>query len=268
MFHAEDRLGAAGIAATLGVFSNAALVDLYGQAADGEGDVGRDAPTALLRAAYVGDDDSKRLAAIRELWSGADKQPGGKYAFEILTARAAARIKPSDSFASDYAQLIASMMSAGLDIQAQRWAPLVEASGLADDAWALLAVGAPRRTVTISSGQIEDYGSRLGSEGAHKVRLLIAALAGLGRISAGDAAGLAESYDFPIAGNNRYTVMLDRASARGEQGTVAVLAAVGMQTRDWKYVPPLHLYHIIAALRRTGNEPVARMIAAEALSRL
>jgi len=43
---------------------------------------------------------------------------------------------------------------------------------------------------------------------------------------------------------------------------------VGMQTHDWRYVPPAHLYHVVAALRRTGNEPAARMIAAEALSRL
>lgn len=268
MFHAADRLGAAGIAATLGVFSNTALVDLYAQAADSEGDVGRDAPTALLRTAYVGDDDASRMSAIRDLWASGKEQPGGTYAFEILTARAAARIKPNDSFASDYARLIASMLSAGLDTQATRWASLIEATDKADDAWAMLAVGAPRAAVTITADRVDDYGSSLASEDVHKVRLLIAALAGLGRLSAGDAARLAEDYEFPIASQDRYTHMLDRASARGEQGTVAVIAAAGMQTRDWKYVPPLYLYHIIAALRRTGNEPIARMIAAEALSRL
>lgn len=268
MFHAADRLGAARVAATLGIFSNTALVDLYSQAADGEGDVGRDAPTALLRTAYVGDDDSARMSAIHDLWSSAKEQPGGRYAFQILTARAAARIKPSDSFISDYTPLIASMLSAGLDTQAMRWGSLVEAEGKADDAWALLAVGAPRSVVAISSGKIDDYASGLGSEGVHKVRLFIAALAGLGRLSANDAVKLAEGYDFAIAAQDRYTRVLDRASARGEQGTVAVIAAAGMQTRDWKNVPPLYLYHIIAALRRTGNEPAARMIAAEAISRL
>jgi hypothetical protein len=267
MFHAEDRLGAAAIAATLGVFSNAALVDLYAQAADGEGDVGRDSPTARLRAAYVGDDDSARMSAIRDLWSGAEEKPGGLYGFEILTARAAARIKPSDSFSSDYAKLIASMLSAGLDVQAARWASLVEAEGKADDAWALLAVGLPRRSVTISGSKVDDYASRLGSDGAHKARLVIAALGGLGRITPAELASLAEDYDLPITQQNEYTRVLDRASARAEQGTVAVLAAAGMQTRDWKYVPPVYLYHIIAALKRTGNEPIARMIAAEAISR-
>lgn len=268
MFHAEDRVGAAGIAATLGVFSNAALVDLYSEIADHEGDVGRDAPAARLRAAYVGDDDSAKMSALRALWDGADKQPGGRYAFEILTARAAARLRPSDSFSSDYARLIASMLSAGLDIQAAHWGALVEADGSADDAWALLAVGAPRRVVTISAGQVDKYGSRLGSDGKHKAQLLIAGLAGLGRLSPGEIDSLAESYELPLATQNRYTRVLDRAAARGEQGTVALLAAIGMQTNGWKNVPPLHLYHIVAALKRTGNEPAARMIAAEAISRL
>lgn len=268
MFHPEDRVSAAGVAATLGVFSNAALVDLYSEIGEREGDAGRDTPTAKLRAAYVGDDDSARMSAIRDLWSEGEKQPGGIYAFEILTARAAARLKPSDSFASDYPRLMASMLSAGLDTQAARWASLVEAGGSVDDAWALLAVGAPQRVVTITAGQVDDYGARLGPEGAHKVRLLIAALAGLGRLSPTDVSGLADSYELPITAQNRYTRVLDRAAARGEQGTVALLAAVGMQTNGWKNVPPVHLYHITAALRRTGNEAVARMIAAEAISRL
>jgi len=267
MFHAEDRVGAATIAATMGVFSNAALVDLYGEMADREGDVGRDAPTALLRAAYIGDDDEARMTAIRDLWSKGEDKPGGVYGAQILTARAAARLKPSDSFSSDYGKLIASMLSAGFDIQAQRWASLVEAEGSADDAWALLAVGAPSRVVGISASKVENYASGVGSDNAYKARLLIAALGGLGRLTPGELAQLGEDYELPLNTQNRYTRILDRAAARGEEGTVAVLAAAGMQTVAWKYVPPVYLYHIIAALKRTGNEPVARMIAAEAISR-
>jgi hypothetical protein len=41
-----------------------------------------------------------------------------------------------------------------------------------------------------------------------------------------------------------------------------------MQTADWRGIPPEHLYHIVSALRRVGLEYEARMIAAEALSRL
>jgi hypothetical protein len=40
-----------------------------------------------------------------------------------------------------------------------------------------------------------------------------------------------------------------------------------MQTTTWEGVPPVFLYHIIGALRRTGQEAAARMIAAEAISR-
>lgn len=270
MLTPESRIGAARIAATLGVFSNSALVDLYGQWYEREGEVDRDAPTARLRAAYVGDDQLARMVAIRSFWEESEDQPGGLYAAQILTARAAARLTPDDSFSADYERLIASMLSAGLDIQAARWAPLVEASSpsIGDDAWALLAVGAPRAVVELGYARIDGYGARLGAGGAARMRVLIAALAGLGRISEGDRNRLADRYDLPITAQNAYTRMIDRAAARGEDGTVALLAAIGMQTPNWQHVPPVHLYHIIAALRRVGNEPVARMIAAEALSRL
>lgn len=270
MYKPEDRVGAARVAAVLGVFSNAALVDLYSQVAEREGDTGRDAPAARLRLAYSGDDDTARMAAIRSFWSEADTQPGGLYAAEILTARAAARIAPDESFSADYTKLIAAMMSAGLDRQAARWASIVQASSpsISDQAWALLAVGAPRRVVDLGYGRIDGYGARLGAGGAHKMRMLIAGLAGLGRISAGDATRLADRYDLALGKQTSFTRAISRAAARGEQGTVALLAAAGMQTRNWQYVPPAHLYHVVAALRRTGNEPVARMIAAEALSRL
>ena len=270
MVQPADRIGAARTAAALGVFSNAALVDLYGQVDEREGDVGRDTPAARLRMAYVGDDSSARMGAIRSFWEEAESQPGGLYAAEILTARAVARLKPDDSFAADYGRLVASMLSAALDVQAARWAPLVEGSSpsIGDEAWALLAVGAPARAVDISTNRIDGYGARLGNGGTRKMRVLVAALAGLGRISAGQAKTLAERFDVPLDRQTSYTRAIDRAAARGEQGTVALLAAVGMQTRVWRYVPPAHLYHVVAALRRTGNEPAARMIAAEALSRL
>ena len=270
MYQPASRLGSARIAATLGVFSNAALVDLYGQVAEREGDTGRDSPAARLRLAYIGDDDDARMGAIRSFWEEAGDQPGGLYAAEILTARAAERLVPDNSFAADYGRIIASLLAAGLDVQAVRWAELVEASSpsIADDAWALLAVAAPRRVVDLGYSRIRGYGARLGDGGAHKMRMLVAALAGLGRLSRGDVASLADRYGLPLERQTSYTRALARATARREPGTVALLAAVGMQTRDWRHVPPAHLYHVVSALRRTGHEPVARMIAAEALSRL
>ena len=44
--------------------------------------------------------------------------------------------------------------------------------------------------------------------------------------------------------------------------------AIGMQTGDWRGVPPDHLYRILSALRRVGLGYEARMIAAEAMARL
>ena len=46
-------------------------------------------------------------------------------------------------------------------------------------------------------------------------------------------------------------------------GTVAILAAVGMQAPSWSKMVPEHLYHIVAALHRVGLDPEARMIAAD-----
>lgn len=270
MYAPEDRLGAARAAAALGIFSNAMLVDLYGQAHERQGDVGRDAPAARLRAAYAADGAAARMAAIRSFWTEARGQPGGLYGARILTARAAARIAPDDSFAADYENLMATMLSAGLDRQAARWAPLVESSSpsIGDDAWALLAVGAPEKVVNLAYGRIDGYGARLGAGGGERMRMLIAGLAGLGRISGDEAARLAERYDLDLKRQGRWTRAIERAAARGERGTVALLAAVGMQTGQWRHVPAHHLYHVVAALRTVGDTATARMVAAEALSRL
>ena len=70
-----------------------------------------------------------------------------------------------------------------------------------------------------------------------------------------------------LSRTTKWTRAIQLASRRGQQGTVALLAAVGMQGRDWKAMSPLHLYHIVQSLERVGLEPEARMIAAEALTR-
>jgi hypothetical protein len=71
-----------------------------------------------------------------------------------------------------------------------------------------------------------------------------------------------------LGAQNRWTRVLMRAAENGQKGTVALLAAIGMQTPDWRGVPPAHLYHILRALVRVGLEYEARMIAAEAIARL
>ncbi|ARS26544.1 hypothetical protein [Sphingomonas sp. KC8] len=267
---AANRVGPARTAAALGVFSNAALVDLYGQVAEqtDEAEIA-DSDAGRLRVAYVGEDAAARMGAIRSLWQGA--RPGrDRYAAAILTARAAARITPSADLEGDAASLIGAMLSAGLDYQAARWAPVVNAmsSSDADDAWAMLAVGTPRAVVDIGAGRVEDYVGRRDEDGAHKARMLVAALAGLGRLPAAGARNAAEKAGFDLAQQDAWTRAIDSAANRGEPGTVALLIATGMQTRDWRGVPPHYFNHMLAALVRVGLEGEARMIAAEAMTRL
>jgi hypothetical protein len=135
----------------------------------------------------------------------------------------------------------------------------------AQDAWALLALGAPSPVVEISTSRVSSYA---GEAGELKARMLVAGLAGLARLSADDAARAAQDNGFTLAANSRWARAIGAAAQRGEQGTVALLAAVGMQTADWQRLPPAHLYHIVAALHRVGLDPEARMIAAEAIARL
>ena len=246
-------------AATLGVFSNAALVDLYGAVYEAADPADRGGTTANeLRAAYTGD-PSARLVALRNLWkpTGDPYQP---YARQILTARAAALIPTDVSTGSgDIDGLIASMMSAGLDIQAARWADKAESGSLG---WGMLAVGAPRPVINATAGTISGFGER-----DEQRQFLFAGLAGLGRLPGNDIESLAETLAVPIGRQSSWTQALERAVQARQPGTVALLAAVGMQTPGWAYVPPAHLFHIVNALRRVGLEPEARMIAAEALAR-
>ena len=58
-----------------------------------------------------------------------------------------------------------------------------------------------------------------------------------------------------------------RAGEVRNAALVTMLMGVGMQGDDWSRMTPRHLYHIVSALRRSGMEAEARMIAAEALAR-
>lgn len=264
----EKRVADAEVAAALGVFSSAALVDHYGAWADAtDPSEASGKAFTLLRSAYAGADDAARVAAMRGLWSANGLDSRATYARQILTARAAARISPSDAFEEDLPDLIASMFAAGLDVQAARWAKLTDAGGdeAASQAWGLIAVGAPGKAVDWNAGDIRSYQSVEGA--ALRGPMLFAGMAGLGRMSVDDVSAMAESLEIPVGRQTPWTRALERAVARREQGTVALLCAVGLQNPDWKTIPPVQLYHIVSALRRVGLAGEARMIAAEALSR-
>lgn len=269
MLPIAGRLPAERVAATLGVASSADLVDFVSAMAEaGDPYAMDDTPAGRLRSAYAAHDESDRVAALRALWADPENERD-QYASHILTARAAARIAPSSDYDSDVANLLAAMLSSGLDTQAERWAGVVRgASGTAaEEAWGLLAVGAPHLAVPVDDKRITKFGS--GGRGSARMRaqFLFVSLAALGRLQPRDIDKLAQSLEVPLGVRNNWTRAIDAAAARREPATVALLAAVGMQTTDWSQVSPVFLYHIIASLRAVGFEPEARMVAAEALMR-
>jgi hypothetical protein len=267
---ASDRTANAEIAASLGVLSSAALVDHYGAVGDATDPADSNGkPFTMLRAAYAAQAMPQRLDAMRQLWDVQTQSEPTRYARLILTARAAGRIKPSEEGADDIDRLIASMLSAGLDVQASRWANQVNnASGdPAMRAWGLLAVGSPSKVVEWSPGRIRSYQSNAGAENMRRGEFMFAAMAGLGRIEAGDIESMAEDLAIPVGAQTRWTRALQRAVIANEPATVALLCAVGLQKQNFKDIPAIQLYHVISALRRVGYANEARMIAVEALTR-
>ncbi|NNC71621.1 MAG: hypothetical protein HKN78_01960 [Sphingomonadaceae bacterium] len=264
----SGRIAPAMTAAVLGVFSNRTLVTMHAALLpEMDPDDVPGSPVGNLRAAYVRDDIGERLGAIEALWT----ETGGRddrYAGMILSARAATLIPPQESLIANANDLVASMLTSGLDIQAARWADIVDdAGGDADEAWALLAVGAPEPVVDNSYSRLDDYADRAGSGGRHRAQLLAAALAGLGRLSDGEIEDADEDLALGLTTENDWTNQLDRAARSRRVGIVALLSAIGMQSRTWRGVPPSHLYHVVRAFRLAGREPEARMIAAEAVTR-
>lgn len=267
MLPLEQRLSAASVAASLGVFSSHSLGEIHSLALD-RTDVAEVAGTvgARLRTAWVGDSAGDRLTALRTLWTE-PAEARERYARWILTAGAAARIPVTADYASDSPNLIGAMFSAGMDGQAGRWGGVVEESG-DDRAWAMLALGAPRPAVDLSAGRIETYIDNDDSVGRRRSQMLVAALVGLGRISDSDGQQLAGAAGLSVGGDDRWTAAIDRAAVARQPGTVAVLAGLAMQTGDWSGVPPRYFFRIIRALRTVGLDFEARMIAAEAVARL
>jgi hypothetical protein len=257
MIPLDQRAEAAQVAASLGVFSSAALVEMYSALADDTDPSELEASVGgRLRKAYVGDYD-RRVDAMHGLWDDA-KNPVDRHARLILTATAAARIPPSNAYGDRIADLVASMMTAGLDQHAARWGSVVDGRG-DDRAWSILATGSPRPTVDLGGGRVRAF---VKGADAQKGKLLVAALAGLGRLADPGAYGVNPNP------TTRWEAMIQAAARNRQAGTVALLAGIGMQTPSWRGVPPEHLYQIVAALRRVGHDYEARMIAAEAMSRL
>jgi len=261
MVEVERRFALAPDAAAAGVLSSRGYVDLVSVAAaqDEPADAVQD-KAEQLRRAFVLADLSARVAAISSFGSG----ESGGYAGRVLVARAAARVSAVDLDDAQAYHLIAAMFAGGYDRNAMAWAAQIP---VGSQAWGLLAVGSPRPLVGVNAGLVDDFSSDDESTDRHRTKFLAAALIGLGRVERADANTLASDYSLGLNTSTRWTQAIDDAADRGEAGTVALLAAVGLQGRGWDGVPAYHIYHITNALRRVGLGADARMIAAEAVTR-
>lgn len=263
MIAPEKRIIAVENAARLGVYSSTALVDFYAQLYRS-----KDTPddfynrTESLRLAYAAPTVGDRIEAMRDIWSAKE---GRDLVALLAISRAAAALPVANTDGDTISHLIAAMMSAGYDKSAVRWAQASSALNDSDgrEGWALLAVAAPQPVVEITPDQLQSYVSDNDLRG----KMALAGLAAMGRVNAQDIAELMSESRLSFAPSTRWEKAITNAAQREERGTVALLAAIGMQVSNWSRMPPEHLYHIVLSLRRVGLEPEARMIAAEAIMR-
>ncbi|MBA3669570.1 MAG: hypothetical protein H0W71_05835 [Sphingomonas sp.] len=266
----EARLESAFIATGLGVFSSQSMVDLYSAIYDSTdpGDLG-ESDAWKLRQAFVGKDDEAKLGAIRHfLAMGGD--PLKKEGARAVVARAASFITPNADFEQDAPGLISAMLAAGYDRAAARWLRVVDdmSDDNADRCWAMLALAAPDGIVAgVSTSRINSFIGRDKSLGKQRSALLVAGLAGLGRISESQGNSINRRHGLGLGRTTGWSRMIDAAAARRQPATVLVLTGTGFQASDWKRLSAAHLFHAIAGLKRTGQDYSGRMIAAEALSR-
>nr|WP_237453109.1 hypothetical protein [Qipengyuania vulgaris] len=257
-----QRLNGADVAAASGILSAKAMVDLYSQIYANRGaETGGVGPVLAgrLRDAYVDPAPAERLAAITDVWGGGQAD----YGRLVLTAYAAARLTPSDEFAEDADQLIASMLTAGLERDALRWSEIVEEGSLG---WAQLALADPEGA-QVSDGAIDSFFDSDDSSSKRKSRMFVAGLAGLGRTDTGNISEYSDRLGVDLSAPTAWTVMIDKAAEADNAALVAILAGLGMQGTSWEQMTSRHLFHIVSALNRVGLEAEARMIAAEAVAR-
>ena len=264
MLSLGSRAAAADQTAATGVLSSAAMVDLYAQIATLQEPDSTWGPLSMqLRNAYVGTSVNDRLSAIKALW-GDSTDPVRQLSRQVLTAYAAARIEPAAGLDGDVTSLLASMLNAGLDSNAARWAPYVT---VGSQAWGIIAVAAPAKLAPVGGDALATFKSSDTSDGGLRSGLLLAGLMGLGRVDQQTAQGFAGKIGIDLARRSRWSEAIDGAAASHNPALVALLVGYGMQGTGWHRMTPMHLYHIIGALRQVGLDGEARMIAAEAVAR-
>lgn len=271
MLPLASRAQAADVAAARGQLSARAMVDLYselyalreGEEADEQSN-DWSSRAEKLRAAYTAASATDRVDAIRSVWGDAE-DPDRAYAGLVMTAYAAARVVPAEPLADQAAPLISSMLAAGLDRNALKWAPWCP---VGSEAWGLLVLANPGRASNVGAEALRSFRDGDDSADTIRSRFLLAGLMGVERIDAGAARDVAGTLGVDFNRQTRWTRAISDAAASGNPALVGMLAAFGMQSDRWDKMTPLHLYHIVSALHRVGLDAEARMIAAEAVSRV
>ena len=272
-----QRTTGTAVATRLGVFSGAAALSFHAAlAADDGADATASEQIERLRDAYAEDSASARIAAMREFWGSrpADGWSAGPqgvhYGALPAIARAAASLPVTAEAGDDTPWLIAAMLTGGYDRSAARWASAISnLEGAARErSWALLATGLPSSAVDLSTGRIEAFVASDEDERKLLGNSLIAVLGGLDRLPADARSRLLQSAGIDVTPRRSWARAITAAASRGEKGTVALLAGVGMQGTNWQRMRAEQLYFIVSALRQVGLDPYARMIGAEAMTRL
>ena len=274
--YVQRRPGVA-VATRLGVFSGSAALGFQAAlAAQDDADTQVSQLSDYLQAAYAGDSVQARINGMRDYWQtkpaddwSADAQDVYYGALPAI-ARAAATLPATADAGDDAPWIIAATLSGGYDRSAARWASaLGSLSGESQQrSWALLAAGLPDPRIDLSADRINAFVSSDETEGRRIGHSLVAVLAGLDRLPVDGRAELIQQSGLDMTARRPWARAIMAAAARREQGTVALLAAVGMQGQGWQSMTPQLLYFIVAALHDVGLDPYARMIAAEAMARL
>ncbi len=257
----ETRAAMLRQAAVLGTMSATEVTS--GVAALEASDTAAESRAGQLRIAFAGGSLSDRRDALKAIIAS-DGKGDGRYGALIEAATAAARLPISAASADDSADIIAALLAAGDTRTALRWWRIADDAPKAvrARAWALLATGTGG--IKASRSDFADWRSATNASD-HQAAMLLAGLAGLGIATGGDWAG--DRSDLLPTTSNSWTRAIDAAGAAGRGGEAIMLAATGLQG-TWETVPPLHLYHLVAALNRVGRGHEARLIAAEAVMRL
>jgi hypothetical protein len=103
------------------------------------------------------------------------------------------------------------------------------------------------QTDAVLDGDLDEFYGNDDSVDGHKSALLLAGLAGLGRVESGARTDFAGDLKVNIARQTAWSKAITAAANRGEQGTVALMAVAGMQAAYREGAPQAAMARFLAA---------------------